>query len=186
MGCISYKTDIDKFDTISNCPFKDIKVVDIDNNINKIENYIEHKKLIIIVNTASSCGYTTSNYTQLVELYNKFSKNGLQILGFPCNQFFSQENDNEAEIKKFVKNKFNVEFPMFSKLEVNGQNTHELYKYIKTNHSNFKIDEFNLKNIPWNFTKFLLDEKGKVLNFYSPESEPIQMEDEIKKYLYTD
>jgi glutathione peroxidase len=100
------------------------------------------------------------------------------ILGFPCGQFMNQELATGEEIKEFVSKKFEVEFPMFEKIEVNGQNTHPIYKYLKFNSPQMKT-ETGLKNIPWNFAKFLVNREGKVVNFYSPKVTPNDMMKDI-------
>ncbi len=183
MGCISFKNGIDVFSTLETKPFKEIIIIDIDGNLRKIEDYINNKKLLIIVNTASFCGYTAPNYTQLVELHEKYKDKGLEILGFPCNQFYSQENKHEDDIKKFTKENYNLNFPLFSKIDVNGEHTHELYRHLKKGDIYFNLGENQLKNLPWNFTKFLVTVEGKVLKFFSPDFEPKNMENEILKYL---
>lgn len=183
MGSLFFKKGTDQLNTSNIKKFQDIKLIDIDGNHKTIGDYLINKKILIIVNVASECGYTSMNYKQLVDIYNKFSGRGLQILAFPCNQFKSQEPGSEPEIKKCMREKFKVEFPLFSKIEVNGENTHELYKYLKTNCNEFKIDDKTFKHIPWNFGKFLVDNNGKVLGFYSPSYEPIKLEEEINKYL---
>jgi glutathione peroxidase len=183
MGCIAFKNGIDIFSSLETKPFKDIILIHIDGNLGKVEDYVFDKKLLIIVNTASFCGYTAPNYSQLVELHEKYKYKGLEILAFPCNQFYSQENRDEADIKKFTKEKFNVDFPLFSKIDVNGENTHELYRYLKKNDLYFNLGENQLKNIPWNFTKFLVKPNGEILKFFSPDFEPKDMENEIIKYL---
>lgn len=186
MGCIAFKKDNDIFNDINTREFQDIIVIDIDGNPKKISDYLSGVKLLIIVNTASYCGYTKPNYTQLVELHNKYREKGLQILGFPCNQFYSQENKSEGDIKQFVQSNFNVEFPMFAKVDVNGKYTHELYIYLKKTHADFNMGNNQLKNIPWNFTKFLVSPLGKVYQYYSPDTEPLTFEVEIQKYLSQD
>ena len=183
MGGLFFKKGTDKFTNVNIKNFKEIEVTDIDGNLKKVGDYLQNKKLLIIVNTASSCGYTNSNYKQLVDLYTKYSPQGLEILGFPCNQFMSQESKCEIDIKNYTKNKFKVEFPLFSKIDVNGPNTHQLFIHLKKNHKDFNIDSQNLKNIPWNFAKFLVDTNGKVIAFYSPDTEPSNMEKEIEKNL---
>jgi glutathione peroxidase len=183
MGCISFKNGIDIFSNLETKEFKDIILIDIDGNLRKVEDYIKNKKLLIIVNTASFCGYTAPNYTQLAQMHEKYKDKGLEILGFPCNQFYSQENRDETDIKKFTKENYNINFPLFSKIDVNGEHTHELYKYLKKDDLYFNLGENQLKNIPWNFTKFLVKGNGKVLKFFSPDFEPNNMENEIIKYL---
>ena len=183
MGCISFKNDIDKFSNLETKPFKEIILIDIDGNLKKVEDFLQDKKLLIIVNTASNCGYTAPNYTQLVELHEKYKEKGFEILGFPCNQFYSQENRDEEDIKKFTKENYNLSFPLFGKIDVNGEDTHELYRYLKKQDVYFNLGDNQLKNLPWNFTKFLVTSDGKVLKFYSPDFEPKNMEDEIVKFL---
>jgi len=186
MGCLSFKTSNDTFESLETKPFEEITVIDIDGNIKKIGNYLTNKKLLIIVNTASFCGYTKPNYTQLVDLYNKYKDKGLEILGFPCNQFYAQESRPEEDIKLFVKSNFNVEFPMFSKIDVNGEFTHELFINLKKSHPYFNIGNNQLRSVPWNFTKFLVNTKGEVCNYFSPDTEPNTMIAEIDKYLKED
>jgi len=186
MGCISFKNSSDTFLNLDTKNFEDLDLVDIDGNTRKLADYILNTKLLIIVNTASFCGYTKPNYTQLVELHNKYKDRGLQILGFPCNQFYAQENKSEEDIKSFTKTNFNVEFPLFSKIDVNGDFTHELYIYLKKNHPYFNIGKNQLKNIPWNFTKFLVSPKGEVYTYFSPDIEPNTMIEKIEKYLNED
>jgi len=183
MGCISFKNGIDVFSTLETKPFKEIILIDIDGNLKKVEDYVNGKKLLIIVNTASFCGYTAPNYSQLVELHEKYNEKGLEILGFPCNQFYSQENRGEEDIKKFTKENYNLNFPLFSKIDVNGEDTHELYIHLKKNEIYFNLGENQLKNLPWNFTKFFVTPEGKVLKFFSPDFEPKNMEKEIVEYL---
>ncbi len=125
---------------------------------------------------------TSDNYTQLVDLYNQYRSQGLQILGFPCGQFMNQELATESDIKNFVNDKFKVEFPMFSKIELNGPNSHPVYIYLKYNTEELK-SEAGLKNIPWNFAKFLVDRNGKVVGYYSPKVKPVDMANDILKLL---
>ncbi len=125
---------------------------------------------------------TSDNYTQLVDLYNQYGKQGLQILGFPCGQFMDQELATENDIKNFVTDKFKVDFPMFSKIELNGPNAHPVYLYLKYNTPELKAEQ-GLKNIPWNFTKFLVDRNGKVVGYYPPKIKPVEMTKDILKLL---
>jgi glutathione peroxidase len=128
----------------------------------------------IIVNVACKCGLTNDNYAQLQELYAKYKNDGLKILGFPCNQFLGQEPWPESEIKEFVK-KYNVEFDMFSKIDVNGENTHPLYKYLKNKVGGGVLGSF----IKWNFTKFLIDRNGQPVQRYAPNTAPKDFENDI-------
>lgn len=101
---------------------------------------------------------------------------GFTILAFPCNQFFGQESESEVNIKKFVEKNFNVTFPMFAKIEVNGDNVHPLFKFLRNNSELYDPVTQTTKQIPWNFGKFLVDREGKVVGFYGPKVEPISME----------
>ncbi|XP_072763354.1 uncharacterized protein [Anoplolepis gracilipes] len=140
-----------------------------------LEKYRNH--VLIIVNVASNCGLTDVNYKQLQELYNKYNeREGLRILAFPSNQFAGQEPGTAEEIFNFVKG-YNVTFDMFSKINVNGENAHPLWKWLKT-----QKDGFITNDIKWNFTKFIIDKNGKVVERFSPSTEPLEMEETLKKY----
>ncbi|KAM0727932.1 Phospholipid hydroperoxide glutathione peroxidase [Formica fusca] len=144
------------------------------NNIS-LEKYRNH--VLIIVNVASNCGLTDINYKQLQELYNKYNnREGLRILAFPSNQFADQEPGTSKEIRNFVK-RYNVTFDIFNKVNVNGENAHPLWKWLKT-----QKDGFITNDIKWNFTKFIIDKKGKVMERFSPSTEPLEMEETLKKY----
>ena len=153
----------------------DIQVKDIDGKSVKLSKY--ENRVMLIVNVASKCGYT-GQYAGLQDLHEKYYKEGLSILGFPCNQFLSQEPGTEEEIKNFCMSSFGVEFDMFSKIDVNGDNTHPLYVYLKENAGGFLTD-----GIKWNFTKFLVDKNGKVIKRYAPSVTPKELEADIKKLL---
>lgn len=117
-------------------------------------------------------------------MYGDLSAQGLEIMGFPCNQFGAQEPWSEDKVLEFVQSKFNVSFPMFSKIEVNGPNTHEFYRYLKNNEvyksQNLPIcKEGKVENIPWNFAKFLVNKEGKVTGYYGPKVHP----DEIRPHI---
>lgn len=135
-------------------------------------------KVLLIVNVASKCGFT-EQYTGLENLYQKYKDKGLVILGFPCNQFMNQEPLNEEEIKSFCSLTYGVTFPMFSKIDVNGENTHPLYKYLKEAKKGLLASEA----IKWNFTKFLVDKNGTVINRYAPATKPESLEVDILIYL---
>jgi len=154
----------------------EFSAVDIDGNEVSMEKYKGH--VCIIVNVASKWGKTDVNYRQLVELYNKYSEaEGLRILGFPCNQFGGQEPGTEQEIKEFVA-KYNVEFDMFSKIDVNGNNAHPLFKFLKEKQTGFLVNA-----IKWNFTKFVVDKEGVPRSRSAPTDDPIpKVEAEIKKH----
>jgi glutathione peroxidase len=151
----------------------DFKVLSIDGNIVSLKNYRD--RVLLIVNVASECKFTVQ-YKDLQELHSKYNKFGLSILAFPSNQFLSQEPKENCDIKEFSKNSFDVEFDMFSKIEVNGKNTNPIYKYIK----NEARGVFGSTAIKWNFTKFLIDKDGKVLERYSPSTNPKDIEEKIK------
>jgi glutathione peroxidase len=187
MGAMFFKSGKDKFSNLEKTFSKDIKdisVKDIEGNDKKVGDYFTDKKAIIFVNTASECGLTKKNYGELVELYEKYNKDGLEILGFPCNQFMGQESKCEFDIKNFANKNFKVTFPLFSKIEVNGAGTHELFKYLKFHSKDFKVDDGTLANIPWNFAKFLVDSNGKVIQYYAPKTDPSTMVPEIEKLLH--
>lgn len=134
-------------------------------------------KVVLIVNTASKCGFTPQ-YEGLENLYKKFSSKGFVVLGFPCNQFASQEPGNAEEISKFCTLKYGITFPMFSKIEVNGDNADPLYKFLKNSLPGTLGNE-----IKWNFTKFLLDRKGNPIKRYAPTTKPEDIKMDIEKLL---
>lgn len=135
-------------------------------------------KTILIVNTASKCGFTPQ-YKGLEELYQKYKDKGLIILGFPCNQFGGQEPGDSSEIQTFCDLNYKISFPMFSKIEVNGDNTHPLYKYLKEEAPGL----LGTKKIKWNFTKFLIDKTGTKITRFAPTTTPNDLEEELLKIL---
>jgi glutathione peroxidase len=153
----------------------DIEVKDIDGKTIKFEKY--KNKVMLIVNVASHCGFT-NQYSGLQKLHEKYASKGLNILGFPCNQFLSQEPGTEEEIKNFCMSSFGVEFDMFSKIDVNGDDTHPLYVYLKEHADGFLVD-----TIKWNFTKFLVDKKGNVIKRYAPSTKPKEIQSDIEDLL---
>jgi glutathione peroxidase len=146
----------------------------IDGDEQKLEAY--KGKTILVVNVASKCGFTPQ-YTGLEALYEKFKDQGVVVLGFPCDQFGHQEPGDEAEIKNFCALTYDVKFPMFAKVEVNGANTHPLFKYLKHEAKGLLGSE----SIKWNFTKFLIDKEGKVLTRYAPTDTPASIEKDLAK-----
>ncbi len=154
----------------------DIKVKDINGQELTLEKY--KNKVMLIVNVASKCGFT-GQYEGLEKLHEKYSPKGLAVLGFPCNQFLAQEPGSEKEIKEFCSLTYGVKFDMFSKIDVNGKNTHPLYKFLKSSSSGIMGTDM----IKWNFTKFLVDKNGKVLKRYSPSTTPAEIEKDIIKAL---
>jgi len=153
----------------------EIEVKDIDGKTLTLQKY--ENRVMLIVNVASKCGFT-GQYEGLQALHGKYADTGLSVLGFPCNQFLSQEPGTEEEIKNFCMSSFGVEFDMFSKIDVNGADTHPLYAYLKKHAGGFATDA-----IKWNFTKFLVDKNGKVIKRYAPSVKPSEIEDDIKKLL---
>ena len=135
-------------------------------------------KVLLIVNTASKCGFTPQ-FTGLETLYTDLKEQGLDILGFPCNQFLKQDPGSDSEISEFCSLNYGVTFPMFSKIEVNGDNTHPLYKYLKKEAKGMLGSE----KIKWNFTKFLINRDGEVIKRYAPNTEPKDIEADIKGLL---
>ena len=125
---------------------------------------------VVVVNTASKCGFTPQ-YKGLEELYQKYKDQGLVILGFPCNQFGKQEPGKAQEIQEFCEINYGVTFPIFDKVDVNGSNTHPIFKYLKSN-----LGGFLVSSIKWNFTKFVIDKNGKPIKRFGPTTKPEDME----------
>ncbi|HLI63804.1 MAG TPA: glutathione peroxidase [Terriglobales bacterium] len=134
-------------------------------------------KVLLIVNTASRCG-NTPQYKGLQELYAKYRDRGFEVLAFPCNQFGHQEPGSDEEIKEFCELNYGVEFPIFSKIEVNGEGAHPLYKFLKSQKTGLLGD-----SIKWNFTKFLVDKQGNVVARYAPMTPPARIAGDIEKQL---
>ena len=135
-------------------------------------------KVLLIVNTATGCGFTPQ-YKGLERLYKLYKDYGLVILGFPCNQFGHQAPDTEEEIKEFCDLNYGVTFPQFAKIDVNGKDAAPLYKWLKEQ----KKGILGSKSIKWNFTKFLVDRSGKVVKRFSPSETPEEIEPAIKELL---
>ncbi len=136
-------------------------------------------KVLLVVNTAGKCGFTPQ-YKGLQQLYDKYNEKGLEILGFPCNQFANQEPGDEKQIAQDCLINYGVSFQMFSKIKVNGKQAHPIYTYLKE-----CIGGFLSKDIKWNFTKFLVDKSGKPVKRFAPNTKPEQIEDDVKKFLYS-
>jgi glutathione peroxidase len=130
--------------------------------------------VLLIVNTASKCGYTPQ-YQGLEELHKKYAGKGLKVLGFPCNQFGAQEPGNSGDIATFCQRNYGVDFQMFEKVDVNGDQAHPLYKYLTSTPS--------AQPIKWNFTKFLVDRHGNVVKRYEPATKPEELSADIEKQL---
>ena len=135
-------------------------------------------KAMLVVNVASRCGFT-AQYAGLEALYRRFADRGLVVLGFPCNQFGAQEPASEAEIAKFCSANYDVTFPMFAKIEVNGENAHPLYRLLKHDAPGILGSEA----IKWNFTKFLIDPEGRVVKRYAPNDTPQAIGEDIETLL---
>ncbi|KAK1419117.1 hypothetical protein QVD17_28275 [Tagetes erecta] len=135
-------------------------------------------KVLLIVNVASQCGFTNSNYPELTTLYQRYKDQGLEILAFPSNQFNGQEPGSNDEIQEFVCTRFKAEYPVFSKVDVNGKNAEPLYNFLKSSKGGLLGD-----SIKWNFTKFLVNREGKVVDRYAPTTTPLSIEKDIKKLL---
>src|ERR1700738_1348056 len=132
-------------------------------------------KVILVVNTASKCGFTPQ-YEGLEALYQKYRDRGLVVLGFPCNQFGEQEPGTAAEIGRFCEKNYGVSFPMFEKIDVNGDTTHPLYQWLKKSARGLLGSE----RIKWNFTKFLLDRQGNAVERYAPVKKPEDLAKDIE------
>lgn len=158
-------------DKITDFVVKDINLVDIDLSI-------YDGKTLLIVNVASECGLTF-HYEGLQELYNEYNSQGLEILAFPCNQFGAQEPGTNDEIKSFCSEKYNVTFPIFNKIDVNGPNEDPLFTFLKSSKRGF----LGYKPIEWNFAKFLINGDGDVIKRYLPSTKPNKIEKKIAKLL---
>lgn len=151
--------------------FYDFKAVTLTGKEQSLDAY--KGKVVLVVNTASKCGLTPQ-YTGLQELYVKYHSEGLEILGFPCNQFGKQEPGNADQISEFCEINYGVEFPMFGKIDVNGKDTHPVFEYLKE-----ELPGTLGKNIKWNFTKFLIGKDGQPIKRFAPTTKPA----DIKKYI---
>ncbi len=135
-------------------------------------------KVLLIVNTASKCGFTPQ-FEGLERLHEKYAARGLVVLGFPCNQFAGQDPGSDAEILDFCQTKYDVKFPMFAKVEVNGSGADPLYRFLKKEAPGLLGSEA----IKWNFTKFLVDRNGKVVERFAPKDTPQAIEERIAELL---
>ena len=154
----------------------DIEVKTIDGKTQKLSAYAG--KTLLVVNVASKCGFTPQ-YTGLEALYRKYRDRGLVVLGFPCDQFGHQEPGNEEEIKSFCSLKYDVTFPLFAKVDVNGDGTDPLYRHLKKAAPGL----LGTEAIKWNFTKFLVDPSGKTVTRYAPNDTPESLEKDVEKLL---
>ncbi len=154
----------------------DFEVHRLNGDPEKLSEY--RGKVLLIVNTASKCGFTPQ-YSGLEKLYGKFQARGLEILGFPCNQFGKQEPGSSEEIAEFCSVHYGVTFPMFEKIDVNGKDAHPLYRYLKSGARGVLGSE----PIKWNFTKFLVNREGEVFERYGSTTKPEQIEADIEAAL---
>jgi glutathione peroxidase len=154
----------------------DFSVTTIDGQTETLDSYRNH--VLLIVNVASKCGFTPQ-YAGLEQLYRNYRDDGFSVLGFPCDQFGHQEPGDEAEIRSFCTLNYDVSFPLFAKIDVNGNGAHPLYQYLKSAQKGLLGSE----SIKWNFTKFLVDRDGSVLKRYAPSDTPDSMERELRQLL---
>jgi glutathione peroxidase len=155
--------------------FYDISATSLQGKEVPMESY--KGKVVLVVNTASKCGFTPQ-YEGLEALYHKHKDKGLVILGFPCNQFGNQEPGDRKEIEEGCLVNYGVSFPMFDKVDVNGSNTHPLFRYLKS-----ELGGILGSRIKWNFTKFLIDANGKPVKRFAPITKPEKIEPYIKELL---
>ena len=153
--------------------FYELEVKKMNGQVVKMEQY--KGNVILVVNTASKCGLTPQ-FKELEELYQNYHAEGLEILGFPCNQFAKQDSGTNEEIHEFCQLNYGVTFTMFEKIQVNGANAHPLYQFLKQEAKGVFSSE-----IKWNFTKFLIDRHGNVIRRYAPTVKPSKIEEDIKK-----
>ena len=156
--------------------FYDFKANDINGKEVSMSNY--EGKVVLIVNVASGCGFTPQ-YEGLQKLYDEHKEEGLEILAFPCNQFGEQEKGDGEEIKNFCEKNYSITFPIFEKVEVNGNDAHPIFKFIKEQKKGFMGTE----SIKWNFSKFLLSKNGEVIKRYGSLDVPENLEADIKQLL---
>ena len=154
----------------------DFTVDDIGGKPVKLDRY--RGKVLLVVNTASKCGFTPQ-YKGLEALYRKYKDNGLEVLGFPCNQFGAQEPGSEQEIATFCQTNYDVTFPMFHKVDVNGDAAAPLYRHLKSARPGL----LGTEAIKWNFTKFLVDRSGNVVARFAPNDTPESIERDVAKAL---
>ena len=155
--------------------FYDFKAKKINGQEVEMKDY--EGKVVLIVNTASKCGFTPQ-FAELENLYKEYKDSGLEILGFPCNQFAKQDSGSKEEIHSFCQLNYGVSFNMFEKIEVNGKNAHPLYRFLKDQQGGIMGSD-----IKWNFTKFLIDRDGNVVKRYAPIVKPSKIESDIKDLL---
>lgn len=154
----------------------DFEVATIDGEKQSLDVY--RGSVLLVVNVASRCGFTPQ-YTGLENLYRKYGERGFTVLGFPCDQFRHQEPGNEDEIKAFCQRRYNVTFPLFAKVEVNGPGAHPLYQFLKRARRGL----LGTTSIKWNFTKFLIDRDGNVVRRFAPTFRPEKIEKALQQLI---
>ena len=154
----------------------DLPVTALDGTTRTLAEY--RGKVLLVVNVASRCGFTPQ-YAGLEALYREYKDRGLVVLGFPCNQFLSQEPGTEADIRQFCSTKYDVTFPVFAKVDVNGPNAHPLYRHLKAARRGFLWT----RSVKWNFAKFLVSRTGEVVGRYSALTPPKRLRRRIEELL---
>ncbi len=154
----------------------DFSADDISGQTVSLEDYREH--VVLVVNTASKCGFTPQ-YQGLEELHQEFGDKGLAVLGFPCNQFGNQEPGSNDDVAQFCEINYGVTFPMFAKVDVNGNDAHPLFQWLKKQTPGLLGSE----GVKWNFTKFLVDKDGQPVKRFAPTTKPEELRDRIAKML---
>ncbi|MDA9356218.1 glutathione peroxidase [Gammaproteobacteria bacterium] len=149
-----------------------------DAKMNEVSIGAFKEKVLLVVNVASECGFTYQ-YEGLQKLYSKYAQDGLEILGFPCNQFKAQESGTNEEIQFFCTEKYDISFNVFNKIDVNGQDADPFYEFLK----NERPGIMGTKNIKWNFSKFLVNKNGEVIKRYGPTTKPEAIESDIVRLL---
>ncbi|MCS5564099.1 MAG: glutathione peroxidase [Oleiphilaceae bacterium] len=158
-------------ETIYSFSAKDIKGQEV-----SLDDY--RGKVLLIVNTASKCGFTPQ-FEGLQSLHEELGERGFEVLGFPCNQFMNQDPGNDDAISQFCSLNYGVSFPMFAKIEVNGDGTHPLFRFLKREAKGLMGSE----RVKWNFTKFLVNREGQVVRRYAPTAKPADIRADIEKLL---
>ena len=161
---------------MSDATIYDFSAKDIKGNEVSLADY--QGKVLLIVNTASKCGFTPQ-FEGLQNLHKELGDKGFEVLGFPCNQFLSQDPGDENAISQFCSLNYGVSFPMFAKIEVNGEGTHPLFRFLKKEAKGLMGSE----KVKWNFTKFLVDSNGRVVRRYAPTAKPEEIRADIEKML---
>ncbi|WP_096154356.1 MULTISPECIES: glutathione peroxidase [Bacillus] len=156
--------------------FYDFKAEDINGNVVSMSEFKD--QVVLIVNTASKCGFTPQ-YDELESLYNDYKDKGFVVLGFPCNQFGNQEPGTEVQIQEFCSLKFNVSFPLFKKVDVNGEEAHPIFTYLKEEAPGL----MGSKAVKWNFTKFLVNKEGKPVSRFASATNPNKLRKDIEELL---